>query len=444
MSKPIPGNGRIVIDVPKDDDDKKDEEKNVKDNKGEIQITGETVKSGLDILEEVGLKGELEREAQKFDPDTPEEISKETELITERINKLDILITIGLYYTSLVMDWLTLLGKATSVQSFFFDLFLGSFNISKWDFGDLAVVAQISGMTTTLQTSLFFISGVINVGARLLNKPVPKIVGGPMYYGGPFQIIFALLPKAKDYTESIKSLDAKISQWLGFISQVVIIIAAIFAAANRVQALDPFIHGDSTLIGSGYTPKPHSEDQFGKVISPTNTTQVTLAVQNAALFARATYFVSVVAIIMTSLLNIIQWLADIWRVNKGDLLIYYMFKLITRALLCQPCLGDKWFDGFEKGKKSRLGRKSAKVGNVGSRGLSRSVPSSKFKKSSSKSPLRESMTFPSSEKFGEKSTSESSTSLPILSEKDDHHSSFLSPDQHSQKKLGRSRSLRRK
>ncbi|CAG8676336.1 13295_t:CDS:2 [Rhizophagus irregularis] len=331
------------------------------------------------------------------------------------------------------MDWLTLLGESTSVQSFFFDLFLGSFDIPEWDFGDLTVVAKISGMTTTLQTSIFLISGFINVGAKILNKPVPNIVGGPMYFGGPFQIVYALMPKAKDYTESIKSLDAKISQWLGFISQVVIIVAAIFAAANRVQALDPFIHGDETLIGSGYTPKPNSEDQFGDVISPSNTTQVTLAVQNAALFARATYIVSVVAIIMTSLLNIIQWLADVWRVNKGELLVYFMFKLITRALMCQPCLGDKCLDGIGKGKKGGMGKKSGKVGNVGSRGLSRSIPS-KLKKSPLKSsPLKESMTIPLSEKSDEKS--ESSTSLSSVTEKEKDDQSLLSPDQSSSKKL---------
>ncbi|RGB24108.1 hypothetical protein C1646_773554 [Rhizophagus diaphanus] len=441
MSKPIPGGGRIVIDVPKDEEDKKDEGTNEKDNKEEM-TGGETIKTGLSILETVGIKDDLEKEVRKIDPDTPEEISKESELITERINKLDILITIGLYYTSLAMDWLTLLGESNSVQSFFFDLFLGSFDIPEWDFGDLTVVAKISGMTTTLQTSIFLISGFINVGAKILNKPVPNIVGGPMYFGGPFQIVYVLMPKAKDYTESIKSLDAKISQWLGFISQVVIIVAAIFAAANRVQALDPFIHGDETLIGSGYTPKPNSEDQFGEVISPSNTTQVTLAVQNAALFARATYIVSVVAIIMTSLLNIIQWLADVWRVNKGDLLVYFMFKLITRALMCQPCLGDKCLDGIGKGKKGGMGKKSGKVGNIGSRGLSRSVPS-KLKKSPLKSsPLKESMTFPLSEKSDEKS--ESSTSLSIVTEKEKDDQSLLSPDQSLPKKLGRAHSLRRK
>ena len=140
-----------------------------------------------------------------------------------------------------------------SVKGFFFDLFLGSFNLSQWDFEDLSSVAKISGATTTIQTVIFIFSGTINIGAKILKKPVPEIVGGPMYYGGPFQIIFALMPKAKDYTDSIKSLDAKISQWIGFISQIVIIIAAIIAAANRVQALDPFIHDNESLIGSGYT-----------------------------------------------------------------------------------------------------------------------------------------------------------------------------------------------
>ncbi|RIA93047.1 hypothetical protein C1645_735913 [Glomus cerebriforme] len=430
MSKPIPGNGRIIIDVPKADYSK--------DEETQTETGGETVKEGLEILEKVGIKDNLEREIEKIDPDSPEEMSVESELITERMNKLDVLITIGLYYTSLVMDWLTLLGKSTSVKNFFFDLFLGSFNISAWDFGDLSAVAKISGMTTTLQTGIFALSSIINIGARLLKKPVPEFVGGPMYYGGPFQIVFALLPNAKDYTDSIKSLDAKISQLTGFFSQILIIIAAIFAATNRITALDPFTQGNENLIGSGYVPKPNSEDQFGKIISPTNTTQVTLAVQNAALFARATYIVSVVAIIMTSLLNIIQWLADVWRVNQNDVLVYYLFKLITRIMLCQPCIGDKCLGGT--GKVEKVG-KPGKGGKGGSRGLSRGVPS-KLKRSPLKSsPLKESMTIPSLEKFDEKSSS--STSLPISTEQE-VQSSLLSPGQSSQKKLGRSPSVRRK
>src|SRR5213078_9145 len=106
---------------------------------------------------------------------------------------------------------------------------------------------------------------------------------------------------------------------------------------------------------------------------------------------------------------IIQWLADVWRVNQGDLLIYFVFKLLTRAVLCQPCLGDKCLDGIKFGKSGKEEGKGGKGGKGGSRGLSRGVPS-KLKTSPLKSsPLKESMIIPSSEKFDEKS-SESSTS----------------------------------
>ncbi|CAI2169590.1 8102_t:CDS:1 [Funneliformis geosporum] len=377
MSKPTPGRSKsIIIDVPKDYD--KNDEKSSKEEPKEGPKSGEKIKRGLDLLERVGVKDDIERKISEIDHDTPEEIAKETELITERMNKLDVLITIGLYYTSLIMNWLTLLGESKSVNDFFFTLFLGSFNLKEWEFsdGELSLVAKISGMTTTLQTGLFIFSGLINLGAKALHKPVPRIVGGPMYYGGPFQIIYVFKSQAKAYTNSIKSLDAQISQWLGFFSQVMVIVAASFAAVNRGQALDPFMFADESFIGHGYSPEPNTEDQFGDVISPTNTTQVTMAIQHAALFSKATYMVSISAIIMTSFLNIVQWLADIWRVNNDDLIIYTIFKVLTRALLCQPCIGDKWL--------SQRGRKG---GNVGFPGASRIVPSSVSSSPSKLSPL---------------------------------------------------------
>ncbi len=366
MSEPIPGKDENVPQESKEGDEKEPKEK----------TEGEKVKEGLELLEKIGVKDDIEKGIQKIDHDTPAEVAKESSLITERMNKLDVLITVGLYYTSLVMDWLTLLGESPSVKEFFFNLFLESFNVADWDFseGDLSLVARISGMTTTLQTGIFTVSGMINLGARMLNKPVPNIVGGPMYYGGPFQIIYVLMPKAKDYTDSIKSLDAQISQWMGFFSQVLVIIAASFAAANRVKALDPFTQGDESLIGHGYSPEPNSEDQFGQTISPGNATQVALSVQHAALFAKATYIVTVVAIIMTSLLNIIQWLADVWRVNRDDLITYTIFKLLTRILLCQPCLGDKWLSGVPDAKGGEKGGKGGKGENFSMKSPLKSSP----------------------------------------------------------------------
>src|SRR5215211_5346567 len=119
MSKPSPGGG-IRIEVPKDYD--KHDETKEKDDK-ELQ-SGESVRDGLRLLETVGIKDDIEKQVRKFDPETPEEMSKESLLITERMNKLDVLITVGLYYSSLFMNWLTLLGRSTSVGDFFFDLLL--------------------------------------------------------------------------------------------------------------------------------------------------------------------------------------------------------------------------------------------------------------------------------------------------------------------------------
>src|SRR4051812_6985529 len=125
MSKPVPGDG-IKIEIPKDYD--KDDETKEKDNE-ELKSGGESIKEGLNLLETVGIKDDIEQQVRKLDPETPEEMSKESLLITDRMNKLDVLITICLYYSSLFMNLLMLLGNSKSVNDFFFDILLGSFNI---------------------------------------------------------------------------------------------------------------------------------------------------------------------------------------------------------------------------------------------------------------------------------------------------------------------------
>nr|CAG8659404.1 10192_t:CDS:1 [Entrophospora candida] len=305
-------------------------------------IKPEAVLGGLQVLEKLGIKDDIEEGIKVFDDDTKEERTKETKLITARINQLDVFITVGLYYASLMVSWLTQLGDSESAQDFFIKLFFTSFKINEWDFGDLDLVGKISGATTTLQTSLFGIVGLTRLVYTALKKDIPKFIDGPMYFGGPFQILHVIVPKSNDYIQSIRSFDARLSQLFGVISQILIIVAAIYAIGYRNEALEPFTTGNETAIGQGYQPGPDTEDQNGDQIQPGNSTHITLAVKNAALFARATYMVSICAIIMTSLLNIVQWMADAWRLNKDELIVYTAFKLITRLLLCQPCFGDDW------------------------------------------------------------------------------------------------------
>src|SRR5688572_1800899 len=114
MSEPVPGG----VDVPKDHD-KDDEPKEKKDD--EELKSGKCIQGLLNFFKFAGVKDDMERQVRKANPETPDEISKETKAISERMNKLDVLITIGLYYSSLFMSWLTLLGRSTSVKNFFFD-----------------------------------------------------------------------------------------------------------------------------------------------------------------------------------------------------------------------------------------------------------------------------------------------------------------------------------
>nr|CAG8593180.1 1274_t:CDS:1 [Entrophospora candida] len=307
-----------------------------------VGIKPEAVFGGLQALEKLDIKDNIEEGIKAIDNDSKEERAKETELITARINQLDIFITIGLYYTSLIISWLTQLGDSESVQDFFIKLFFESFKIDEWDFGDLDLVGKISGATTTLQTSLFGIVGLARLAYTALGKKIPKLIDGPMYFGGPFQILHVIIPGSNDYIQSIRSFDARLSQLFGVISQTLIVVAAIYAIGYRNEALEPFATGNETAIGPGYQPGPDTEDQNGDQIQPGNSTHITLAVKNAAIFAKATYMVSICAIIMTSLLNIVQWMADAWRLNKDELIVYTAFKLITRLLLCQPCFGDDW------------------------------------------------------------------------------------------------------
>ncbi|RIB03924.1 hypothetical protein C2G38_2121927 [Gigaspora rosea] len=195
-------------------------------------------------------------------------------------------------------------------------------------------------MTTTLQSGIFVISASIYAFATLTKTKLPKQLSGPLYFGGPFQIIHVFKTSYNDFHASTKSWDAQFSQGIGIISQILIIIAATFAASSRADhlgVLQPLATGNPNIINANFTP-PHGTEFEGEPINVNNSTQVTLAAQNAALFAMTTYVVTVVAIIMSSALNVIQWLADVWRVNSDEVLIYYTFKYFTRILCCYPCL----------------------------------------------------------------------------------------------------------
>ncbi|RHZ59974.1 hypothetical protein Glove_360g152 [Diversispora epigaea] len=276
----------------------------------------------VDVLDTAREK--VEDKLSEIDKDSPEEISQNTAKITQSINTLDITITIGLYYTSLFMDWLTILGNSTTISGFFFDLFLGSFLIEDWNFGQLDTVGRISGMTTSIQIGMFIITLIISVFAKIFKKELPSFIGGPLYYGGPFQILQLFRADVSSYHESMYSLDAQVSQYIGILSQILIVAAAAFAAPDTTSSYNNNItNNNATLTISN------------------STEEVTIQIKDTVIFVMTTHFISVVAIIMSSLLNIVQWLADTWRMNSDEIIIYYIFKYIMNVLTCYPCRRKK-------------------------------------------------------------------------------------------------------
>ncbi|CAG8497875.1 7303_t:CDS:1 [Diversispora eburnea] len=285
----------------------------------------------VDVLDTA--KEKVEDKLSEIDKDSPEEISQNTAKITQSINMLDIIITIGLYYTSLFMDWLTILGNSTTISGFFFDLFLGSFLIQDWNFGQLDTVGRISGMTTSIQIGMFVITLIIFVFSKIVKKELPSFIGGPLYYGGPFQILQLFRTDVSSYHESMYSLDAQASQYIGILSQILIVIAAAFAAPDTTSSYnDNITNNNNTITVSN------------------STEEVTIQIKDTVIFVMTTHFISVVAIIMSSLLNIVQWLADIWRMNSDQIIIYYIFKYIMNVLTCYPCRRKKNTVGIDTGE----------------------------------------------------------------------------------------------
>ncbi|CAG8472919.1 15099_t:CDS:10 [Acaulospora morrowiae] len=292
----------------------------------ETKTGGEIVHEALDVLDDLGVKEKLERKLTEHDDDTTEEKAQNTTRITIVINRLDILITVGLYYTSLIMDWLTILGDSTSFGDFLVDLFFRSFVVSQWNFGQLDVVGKISGMTSTLQTGIFMTSLAMVSVAKITKTEKPSYFSGPLYFGGPFQIFHLLSTKASTYSESLQSLDAQISQTIGVLSQLLIIIAASIASPD---------------VTSSYNSNVVDNNSENITIPIDSSANVTLRIRDTALFVSTAHFVSVAAIIMSSMLNIIQYMADIWRVNSDDILVYYVFKGLVKIITCNGCCGGK-------------------------------------------------------------------------------------------------------
>ncbi|CAG8441379.1 8352_t:CDS:2 [Ambispora leptoticha] len=327
-------------------------------------VSGDEIKSGLVGLEKIGVADDIERGIKKIDKDTPDERQQEERKITHRIYKLDIAITCLLYYTSLTSNWLTLLGSSKSIGDFFYKVLIGSFNFTEWNFDRFDIVGKISGVTCSLQIILFVLANVIVLGITFIHpngkKGLPVNLRAPIYYGGPFQFIHLMKPSLKEFHSSVRRIDAQFSQVLEILSQLFIIVAATIATHAKLEDITDIINANPQTI------TPNTVDnglsylvtrQYLNNTTPTNITsttssvdetELTLAVQNAALFTKTTLVVSTVGIIMTSFLNVLNWISNVWRINQDDLIIYEIYKIITRVLVCYPCCGDRFDGGNEE------------------------------------------------------------------------------------------------
>ncbi|KAG9299818.1 hypothetical protein G9A89_003361 [Geosiphon pyriformis] len=316
---------------------------------------GEAVKSGLNALEKFGIKDNIEDAISKIDPDTPAERILEERRITHRIYKIDLAITYLLYYTSLALNWLTLLGQSNSFGDFLYEVFIGSLDFTEWNFYNYNIIGKISGATCSLQILFFVLANFIVLGMTFIHpngiKSLPENLRGPIFYGGPFQLINLLKPTLEKYNLSVQRLDAQFSECIGILSQLFIMVACSLATNIKMNDLSTFINSNPDAIGP-------SELNTGlnylvaRQLNPNNTqpiqsqdaTQLALSAQHAALFTKTTLIVSTVAITMTAFLNILSWISNIWRINQSQLIIYEIYKGFTRLLICQPCCGEKLVD----------------------------------------------------------------------------------------------------
>ncbi|RIA95344.1 hypothetical protein C1645_816841 [Glomus cerebriforme] len=199
--------------------------------------------------------------------------------------------------------------------------------VSEYNFSSLTTMRKIAGFTASLQIIIFVLSNIFVLGNTLLRKknnfPLPSSSSPPSPPQPSskqvrFQSLNDLKTKLSIHLSTVRKIDAQFYQILGILSQLLIIIAASVVADDKLSVIDPLQRQEQTST------------QNEKI----------LAVRHAALFSKTITIIAILAIIMT-FMNIITWMADIWEVNKNELIIYQLFKYITRLMVCYPCFNDK-------------------------------------------------------------------------------------------------------
>lgn len=316
------------------------------------QVTGKAVSDTLKTLDKLGVKDNIEEKIKDHDFETPAQIAEEEKKITRRIFKIDLIISYLLFYTALMMQWLTLLGLSNNVGSFFYEFFINSFNFPEYNFSSLTTVGKIAGFTVSLQIIIFVFVNIFVLGNTLTHKnnlTTTTITTTPSQpsnqLGNKFQFIDVLKNRLRTHFTAVRRIDTQFYQILGILSQILIIIVAIIYADDKFSAINKFTDQANNLdpslfplsITGGYRKRQEQAE-----------TQQMLIVRHAALFTKTITSIAILAIIMTSVMNIITCMADIWEVNKNELIIYKLFKYITRLMVCYPCFGDRLSGADEK------------------------------------------------------------------------------------------------
>ncbi|CAG8519364.1 15809_t:CDS:2 [Acaulospora colombiana] len=236
-----------------------------------------------------------ELDTQEYNPSR--EIPNSDDMRELKIHRLDLTITIILYYASLIINSLTL---SSDSSPFLFNLLFRSFALNLWQFGQLDLIGRITGLILSLQSLVFLVAVGIYAFSRI-SRSSPKRRGREsrtsrdgnikIYYGGPFQIVhlfksfFGSGDLNDAYYDSLKNYDAQISQFMGILGYFLIIIAAIIAGSNEVTEV-----GTSNAI------------------------------------SHSAYKATVAAVILFAILNIMICVADIWKIGSEEIILYVIIR----------------------------------------------------------------------------------------------------------------------
>ncbi|CAG8734223.1 4519_t:CDS:2 [Rhizophagus irregularis] len=271
------------------------------------QVTGKAVSDTLKTMDKLGVKDNIEEKIKDHDFETPAQIAEEEKKITRRIFRIDLIISYLLFYTALMMQWLTLLGLSNNVGGFFYEFFINSFNFPEYNFSSLTTVGKIAGFSVSLQIIIFVLVNIFVLGKTLTHKNNLTTTSSSQpsnQLGNRFQFIDVLKNKLRTHFTAVRRIDTQFYQIMGILSQILIIIAAIISADDKFSAINKFTDQANNLDPSSF---PLSITGGYRKRQEQAETQEMLIVRHAALFTKTITSIAILAIIMTSFMNIITY-----------------------------------------------------------------------------------------------------------------------------------------